>query len=154
MSNAKHLEIVRIDGCQIISACKAEKKSENSQDKIKLTLAARRWIPSKSKLMTIEHVKLFEFYLNLKVPLPVWERLKLLGLRPNSICDFELASDGWTQQGSNNSGSWYQFLGLFRLDGKDVNYFIYQQPGQTGDDNNELNSWETQIDSELAGVEE
>jgi hypothetical protein len=152
VANVKHLDIVRIDGCEVIDACRAEKKSENSADKIQITLAARRWIASKDKLMSIEHVKFFEFYTKFKVTLPVWERLKLLGLRKGSICDFELASDGWTQQGSNNSGSWYQFLGLRKLDGRDVNYFIYQQPGQTDNDDG-LGSWETQADSELAGVD-
>lgn len=145
MANAKHLDIVRVINCQVVSACRAEKKSEKSADKIQITLAARRWIPGKDKLMSIEHVKFFEFYLKVKVTPPVWERLKLIGMRPGSICDFEFASDGWTQQNSSNSGSWYQFLGLVKLDGKDINYFVYDQ--EQGQD--DLNSWESSSDTDL-----
>jgi hypothetical protein len=149
MASVKHLDIVRINGCQVVDAAKAEKKSENSADKIQITLAARRWIPGKDKLMSIEHVKLFEFWTKFKVTPTVWERLKNLGLRRGSICDFELASDGWTQQNSNNSGSWYQFLGLLKLDGKDINYFIYDDNRQDQDDN----SWESTDTDLVAAVE-
>ena len=149
MASVKHLDIVRINGCRVVDASKAEKKSENSADKILITLAARRWIPGKDKLLSIEHVKLFEFWTKFKVTPTVWERLKLLGLRKGSICDFELASDGWTQQNSNNSGSWYQFLGLVKLDGKDINYFIYDDNRQDQDDN----SWESTDTDLVAAVE-
>ena len=148
MANAKHLDIVRIDDCEVIDACKAEKKSENSADKIQITLAARRWIPGKDKLMSIEHVKFFEFWTKFKVTLPVWERLKLLGLRKGSVCSFEFASDGWTQQNSSNSGSWYTFLGLVKLDGKDIDYFVYNQKQGQQDDL----SFESSSNADLVGA--
>jgi hypothetical protein len=150
MANAKHLDIVRVCGCEVVDASKAEKKSENSADKIQIFLAARRWIPGKDKLMSVEHAKFFEFWLKFKVTLPVWEQLKSHGLRKGSIADFEFASDGWTQQNSSNSGSWYQFLGLIKLDGKDINYFVYDQKQVQGFGS----SWESSTDTELVGAVE
>lgn len=150
MATSKHLEIVRLDDCVIIDASKAEKRSENSPDKIQITLAARRWIPGKDKLMSVEHVKFFEFYTRVKVTPEIWERLKLLGLRKGSVCDSEFASDGWSMQNSGNSGSWYQFLGLIRLNGQNIDYFIYKNSGDNRSTG--LNSWE-QPETDLVEAE-
>ena len=42
MASVKHLDIVRINVCHVVDAAKAQKKSENSADKIQITLAACR----------------------------------------------------------------------------------------------------------------
>lgn len=137
MSNLQYVDDIVLRNCEIVSAKPAEKKSDKSPDLIELFLKRRKWMPKKNKFAAISSVEDMELWVKLKIPKETFEILKSLGLKKNSLCDFELANNGWATD--KDSGTWYQFLGLLKIDGRDINHFIYQQSNNTSNSND----WES-----------
>ncbi|HBL11656.1 MAG TPA: hypothetical protein DD379_09650 [Cyanobacteria bacterium UBA11162] len=147
MATLQHVDDVVLRNCEVVSAKPAEKKSDKSPDLIELLFKRRKWAPKKNKFISLSSVEDMELWVKLKVSREVFNVLKSLGLKPKSICDFEVANNGWATE--KDSGTWYQFLGLLKIDGKEINYFIYQQSDDTSDFNSD---WDNQIERELVEV--
>lgn len=153
MANLQYLDDVVLRNCEVISAKSAEKKSDKSPELIEIHFARRKWAPKKNKFITLTTVKELGLVVKLKVTPELFKVLKTFGFRPGTVGDLELANNGWATD--KDSGTWYQLLGLLKIDGRDINYFTYQEStANTSDFNSDLSDWDNQIKRELVEAEQ
>jgi hypothetical protein len=139
MANVSVSDVVIIRGAVVINAAKAEKKYEKAPERVRLSLVVRKWAGKLEVLFGTDDKVSKKKPLNVKLDPAVFRRLRSFGLRQGSRCDFELAVGGWSTD--RDSGSWYEFLGLIKVDDRDVNYFVYQDE-ETDNLGSDTFSWE------------
>ena len=129
MSNLSVSDVIAVHGAVVSDAIKAEKRYDKAPERIKLSLVVRKWAGKLEVLFGIDDKVAIKKPLNVKLDVDTFRKLRSYGLRKGSRCDLELAVGGWSTD--RDSGSWYEFLGLIRVDDRDINYFVYQDDENT-----------------------